>query len=61
MQIIAFGGFAQRQPRLAARGQASDAAGLALPETCPYRLEDVLAEDWWPEATTRPGGRRPAD
>lgn len=34
--------------RLAARGLASDAAGVTLPETCPYRLEDILAEDWWP-------------
>jgi hypothetical protein len=34
--------------RLAARGLASDAVDVTLPEACPYRLEDILSEDWWP-------------
>ena len=34
--------------RLAMRGLAADAVDVTLPETCPYRLEDILSEDWWP-------------
>jgi hypothetical protein len=34
--------------RLAVRGLASDAVDVTLPETCPYPLEDILSEDWWP-------------
>jgi len=34
--------------RLAQRGLAADAISVRLPATCPYRLDDILAEDWRP-------------
>jgi hypothetical protein len=36
-----------------ARRDAADDAGLPLttfPEVCPWSIEQVLAEDFWPEA-----------
>jgi hypothetical protein len=36
-----------------ARRDAADETGLPLatfPETCPWALDQVLDEDWWPEA-----------
>jgi hypothetical protein len=36
----------------AAREDASDETGLPLnhfPETCPFKIEQVLAEDFWPD------------
>ena len=36
-----------------ARADAPNATSLSLvsfPETCPWPLAEVLAEDWWPEA-----------
>jgi hypothetical protein len=33
------------------RGLAADAVDVTLPETCPYRLDDILSEDWWPGRT----------
>jgi len=40
--------------RLAARALARDPGAVTLPDTCPYRLDEILAEDWWP-------GTRPAE
>jgi hypothetical protein len=34
--------------RLAARGLKRDPRIPALPERCPYRLDDILDPDWWP-------------
>lgn len=38
---------------------AERAATLSLPRECPYTIEQILAEDWYPEPTnTSPGGDR---
>jgi hypothetical protein len=34
--------------RLAARGLARDVTGVTLPQTCPYLLDEILTDDWWP-------------
>ena len=40
---------------LALRGYGENHAADALPQQCPYSLEDIFREDWYPE----PPGQRP--
>ena len=40
---------ARRQAELALRGYGEDQAAGALPQTCPYSLDDICREDWYPE------------
>jgi hypothetical protein len=46
---------ARRQAELALRGYGEDQAAGALPQTCPYSLDDICSEDWYPE----PPGDKP--
>jgi hypothetical protein len=39
----------RRQAELALRGYGEDQAADALPRKCPYSLDDILREDWYPE------------
>jgi hypothetical protein len=39
----------RRQAELALRGYGEDQAADALPRQCPYSLDDILREDWYPE------------
>ena len=41
-----------RQAELALRGYGENEAADALPQKCPYSLDDIFREDWYPE---RPG------
>jgi len=45
----------RRQAGLALRGYSENQAADALPQQCPYSLEDILREDWYPE----PPGEKP--
>jgi hypothetical protein len=40
---------ARRQAELALRGYGEDQAAGALPQACPYSLDDICGEDWYPE------------
>jgi hypothetical protein len=40
---------ARRQAELGLREFGENAAAASLPATCPYSLDQVLAEDWYPE------------
>ena len=40
---------ARRQAELALRGYGEDQVAGALPQTCPYSLDDICREDWYPE------------
>jgi hypothetical protein len=39
----------RRQAELALRGYNEDEAAGALPQTCPYSLDDICQEDWFPK------------
>ena len=45
---------AHRQAQLALREYGEFAAADALPAACPYSLEQVLEDDWYPEPTAAP-------
>jgi Domain of unknown function DUF29 len=45
----------RRQAELALRGYGEDRAAGALPQTCPYSLDDICREDWYPD----PPGEKP--
>ena len=40
---------ARKQAELSLREYKEDTAAAALPATCPYSLDQILAEDWYPE------------
>ena len=40
----------RRQAELALRGYAENAAADLLPAQCPYSLDDICREDWYPES-----------
>ena len=44
---------ARRAAVLALEEYREDAAARLLPETCPFTFDDVLRDDWYPEAVTR--------
>jgi hypothetical protein len=46
---------ARRQAELALRGYGEHQAAGALPQTCPYSLDDICREDWYPDAA---GGKQ---
>ena len=39
----------RRQAELALRGYSEGQAAAALPRTCPYSLDDICREDWYPD------------
>jgi hypothetical protein len=39
----------RRQAALALRGHREENAADALPATCPYSLDDICRDDWYPE------------
>lgn len=39
----------RRQAELALRRYGEEQAAEALPQTCPYSLDDICREDWYPE------------
>jgi len=45
----------RRQAELALRGHGENQAADALPHHCPYSLDDIFREDWYPE----PPGEQP--
>src|SRR5437667_1114713 len=45
----------RRLAELALRGYAENQAADALPQQCPYSLDDIFREDWYPE----PPGDKP--
>jgi uncharacterized protein DUF29 len=45
----------RRQAELALRGYGENQAADALPHHCPYSLDDILRENWYPE----PPGEQP--
>ena len=45
----------RRQAELALRGYSENQAAGALPDHCPYSLEDIFREEWYPE----PPGEKP--
>ena len=45
----------RRRAELALRGYGEDLAADALPQQCPYSLDDIFREDWFPE----PPGEQP--
>ena len=45
---------AQRQAARGLRRHSEPDAADALPQTCPYSLDDICREDWYPD---RPGGK----
>ena len=45
----------RRLAELALRGYAENQAADALPQQCPYSLDDIFREDWYPE----PPGEQP--
>ncbi len=53
---------ARKQAELGLREYGEGAAAAALPPQCPYTLEQILAEDWYPEppsAGSGPGAASP--
>ena len=36
------------------RDYGEEAAAISLPTECPYTLEQILAEDWYPEPIEEP-------
>jgi hypothetical protein len=40
---------ARRQAELALREHREDDAAASMPEECPYSLDQILADDWYPE------------
>lgn len=40
---------AKRKAGLGLLDHGEDEAAAALPEDCPYALDDLLNDDWWPE------------
>jgi hypothetical protein len=45
----------RRRAELALRGYGEDLSADALPQQCPYSLDDIFREDWFPE----PPGEQP--
>jgi len=45
----------RRQAELALRGYGENQAADVLPQQCPYSLDDILRDDWYPE----PPGEQP--
>ena len=45
----------RRQAELSLRGYGEDRAAEALPQSCPYSLDEICREDWYPE----PPGEKP--
>ncbi len=43
-------GHARRAAEIALRAHHENGATTALPAKCPYALDQILAEDWYPEA-----------
>jgi hypothetical protein len=39
----------RRQAELALRGYGENDAAEALPQSCPYSLDDICREDWYPD------------
>ena len=46
---------AQRRAARGLRRHAEPAVADALPQTCPYTLDDICREDWYPD----PAGEKP--
>ena len=40
----------RRQAELSLRSYGEDQAVEALPQSCPYSLDDICREDWYPDA-----------
>jgi hypothetical protein len=52
-------GQARLQAAVALRVHGEEGAAQALPETCPYTLEQILAEEWLPAGAGRSRGLAP--